>query len=147
VRNGFTAAAAAVLVIGGAAGCSSGEASAKSKPGTLPPGTAALTINGRYLGTTDAVQCAPDKWLTTIRTDHEASGVTVMVSNAQQLAVEFVRIRNLNGFIGSYDRGLQGKATATMSGPTYAITGAAMGFKSAKPSARTTETFAMKVSC
>ena len=147
MRDGFVAAAAAVLVIGGAVGCSSGQASFTSISGTLPPGTAALIIDGRDLGTTDAVQCAPDEWHTTIRTGREASGVTVMVSNAQQLAVEFVQIRNLNGFIGSYDRALQGKAAATMTGSTYVITGAATGFNSTKPSERTTETFAIKVSC
>lgn len=139
------AAAAAVLVIGGAASCSSSQTS--PKPGTLPPGTAALTINGKDLGLTDSVQCAPDEWLTTIRTGHEASGVTVLVSNAQQLAAKFVRIHNLNGFTGSYDRDLQGKAAVTMTGPTYAITGAAMGFNNAKPSELTNETFAIRVSC
>jgi hypothetical protein len=148
MKDRFIAAAAtAVLVIGGAVGCSSNQASPKPKPGTLPPGTAALTINGKDLGVTDSVQCAPDEWLTIIRTGHEASGVTVMVSNAQRLAPEFVRIRDLNGFTGSYDRDLQGKAAVTMTGATYAITGAAMGFNKAEPSELTTETFAIKVSC
>lgn len=147
MKDRFVAAAAtAVLVIGGAVGCSSSRASPKPKPGTLPPGTAALTINGKDLDL-DSVQCAPDEWLTTIRTGHEASGVTVMVSNAHQLAAEFVRIRNLNGFTGSYDRDLRGKAAVMMTGATYAITGAAMGFNNAKPSELTTETFAIKVSC
>ncbi|MDI3313929.1 MAG: lipoprotein LpqH [Mycobacterium sp.] len=147
MKDRFVVAAAALLVIGGAVGCSSNQASPKPKPGTLPPGTAALAINGKDLGTTDAVHCTSDEWLTTIRTGHEDSGVTVMVSNAHQLAAEFVRIRNLNGFTGSYDRDLQGKAAVTMTGPTYAITGAAMGFNNANPSKLTTETFAIKVSC
>lgn len=147
MKNRFVAAAAALLVIGSAVGCSSSQAARKPKPGKLAPRTAALTINSKDLGTTDAVHCAPDEWLTTIRAGHEDSGVTVMVSNAHQLAAEFVRIRNLNGFTGSYDRDLQGKAAVTMTGPTYAITGAAMGFNNAKPSELTTETFAIKVSC
>ncbi|MBS4728620.1 lipoprotein LpqH [Mycobacterium sp. SM1] len=148
MKNRFVAAATAVLVIGGAVGCSSTQVSPKQpKPGTLPPGTAALTMNDKDLGLTDSVQCTPDEWLTTIRTSHEASGVTVMVSNAQQLTAEFVRIRNVNGFTGSYDRDLQGKAAVTMTGATYTITGAAMGFNNAKPSELTTETFTIRVSC
>ncbi len=147
MKNGLVAAAAAVLVIGGAVGCSSSQAASKPKPGTLPPGTAALTMNGKDLGTTDAVHCAPDEWLTTLRTGHEDSGVTVILSNAGQLAAETVRIHNLSGFTGSYDRDLQGKAAVTMTGPTYAITGAAKGFNNAKPSELTTETFALRVSC
>lgn len=114
---------------------------------TLPPGTAVITINGKDLGRTDTVQCAQVESLTTIRTGHEASGATVMVSNAHQLAAEFVRIRDLNGFAGSYDRGLQGNATVTLTGSSYSITGAAAGFNITKPSALTTETFAIKVAC
>ncbi|KAA8954315.1 lipoprotein LpqH [Mycobacterium sp.] len=147
MTNRFAAAAAAVLVIGAAVGCSSSQAAPQAKPGTLAPGTAAITINGKDLGITDAVQCTTAESLTTIRTGHEDSGMTAMVSNTRQLTAEFVRIRNLNGFAGSYDRGLQGKAAVTITGATYTITGAAVGFDRAKPSVLTTETFAIKVAC
>ena len=42
--------AAAGLIIGGSAACSS-EASANQGPATLPPGTAQLTIDGKELPT------------------------------------------------------------------------------------------------
>jgi lipoprotein LpqH len=144
-RVGFIAAAA--LMIGGSAGCSSGEVSAKQEPGTVPPGTAQVTIAGKELSTTRAVQCAPaEKSLTTITTGNDASGATVMVSNAGKLTVEFVRIRNLSGFTGDYNRGLGGDATVALTDNTYQIAGAAFGYgpKSPEP---TTEPFTIKVSC
>ena len=113
----------------------------------IAAGTAVVTINGKDLGVADTVQCAQVESLTIIRTGDEASGATIMVSNAYQLAAELVRIRDLNGFAGSYDRGLQGNATVTLTGSTYSISGAATGFNIAKPSALTTETFAIRVAC
>lgn len=141
------AAVTVIFMVGAAVGCSSSEPSAKPKPGTLPPGTAAVAINGKDLGLTDEVQCTQAEWLTTIRTGDESSGVTVLVSNARKLAAEIVRIRDLNGFAGSYDRDLQGSAAVTLTGSTYAITGTATGFNHIKSSALTTETFAIKVAC
>jgi|GEM_PF-803041 len=146
VTNRLTAATVLLLLVA-AVGCSSSQSSAKPKPGTLPPGTAAVVINGNDLGRTDEVQCTQAEWLTTIRTGRESSGVTVMVSNARKLAAEIVRIRDLDGFAGSYDRGLQGSAAVTLTGSTYAITGTATGFNHTKSSALTTETFAIKVAC
>ena len=64
-----------------------------------------------------------------------------------RLAAEFVRFDNLDGFTGSYERELQGEATVTMTGPTYHITGAALGFNTAKQTELTAETFTIKVSC
>ncbi len=144
-RDVSVAFAAAVVIIGGATGCSPTQAFLK--PGTLPPGTAALTINGKDLGLETSVQCVQDQWLMTIKTGKEASGVTAMISNARQLTAEFIRIRDLDGFTGSYDRRLQGEAAVTMNGDTYAITGAATGFNDAKPTDRATENFAIRVSC
>lgn len=93
------------------------------------------------------MQCAHVGSLTTITTRDDASGVTLMLSNAAKLAAEFVRLRDLEGFIGSYDRDLQGEAVVSMIGPTYGITGTAMGFNRTKPTERTTETFAIRVTC
>ena len=73
----------------------------------MAPGTAKLTIDGKDLPTTRVVHCAPpEQYMTTITTGDDASGATVMVSNAGRLTVELVQIRNLNGFTGGYNRGL-----------------------------------------
>jgi lipoprotein LpqH len=132
VENRICVAAAAVLMIGVAAGCSSDKA-ATPPPGVLPPGTAVLTVDGKDVGR--------------IHTKLDASGVSAMVSNANHLKAEFVRFHDLAGFTGSYERELQGEATVTMTGPTYHITGAALGFNDAARTKLTAETFTIKVSC
>lgn len=137
--------AAAALVIGSGVACSSQHP--KPIPGVLPAGTAQLTIGGTELPTTTSVQCAPpEQALTTIKTGDDASGATAMVSNAEKLTVEFVRIRNLNGFSGDYDRGLKGTATVALTQTTYRITGSAFGYGPKSP-VPTTESFTIMVSC
>jgi len=146
VKNGIGLAAAAMLMIGITAGCSSDKA-APHKPGVLPPGTAALTIDGKDVGTTYSVRCESIEWMTRIHTALDKSGMTAMLSNANHLKAEFVRFQDLGGFTGSYERELQGEATVTMTGPTYHITGAALGFNNAKRTQLAAETFAITVSC
>ena len=135
-----------MLLIGVTAGCSSDQA-APARPGVLPPGTAALSVDGKDVGTTYSVRCESIGWMTRIHTDLHASGVSAMVSNANKLKAEFVRFQDLDGFTGSYEHALQGEAAVTMTGPTYHITGAAMGFNKSEPTLLKAETFSIKVSC
>src|SRR3984957_6193359 len=121
-----------MLWIGVTAGCSSDRA-APARPGVLPPGTAVLTVDGKDVGTTYSVRCESIAWMTRIHTDVQASGVSAMLSNANKLKAEFVRLQDLGGFTGSYERELQGEAAVTMTGPTYPITGAALGFHPEAP--------------
>jgi ipoprotein LpqH len=139
-------AGAAMLLIGVAAGCSSDQA-APARPGVLPPGTAVLSIDGKDVGKTYSVRCESIEWMTRIHTDLHASGVSAMVSNANKLKAEFVRLEDLDGFTGSYEHALQGEAAVTMTGPTYHITGAALGFNHAQPARLKAETFSIEVSC
>jgi hypothetical protein len=96
---------------------------------------------------TAAVDCTVAGPLTTITTDDAQIGVTALVSNEGELTAESVSIRNLGGFTGSYNAGLGGEATVTMTGRTYAITGTATGFATDQPSFRTNGTFTIKVAC
>jgi lipoprotein LpqH len=133
-------------LIGVTAGCSSDQA-APARPGVLPPGTAVLSIDGKDVGKTYSVRCESIDWMTRIHTDLHASGVSAMLSNADKLKAEFVRLDNLDGFTGSYEHALQGEAAVTMTGPTYHITGAALGFNKSEPTRLKAETFSIKVSC
>jgi lipoprotein LpqH len=146
VEKGVCVATAAMLLIGVTAGCSSDQA-APARPGVLPPGTAVLTVDGKDVGTTYSVRCESIDWTTRIHTDVQASGASAMVSNANKLKAEFVRLQDLGGFTGSYERELQGEAAVTMTGPTYHITGAALGFNHAQPTRLKAETFSIAVSC
>ncbi len=136
------------MLVAGTASCSSEPPpAAKPAPGTLTAGTAQVTINGKDVGTTEAVQCVPAGTMTTITTGDNSSGVTAVVSNKAGLTAESVSINNLGGFTGSYNAGLGGNAEVTMAGSTYDITGTADGFATDNPSFRTGGTFAIKVSC
>jgi lipoprotein LpqH len=144
VRTGWAVAAAATLAV---AGCSSGPPDYQPAPGTLVAGTAQVSVNGQNVGTTEAVECTPAGSLTTITTGDQASGITTLISNKDELTAEAVSINNVGGFTGSYNAGLGGTAKVTMSGRTYDITGTADGFDTANPSFRTSGRFAIKVAC
>ena len=144
MKNRVALIAAAALIIGGGAACSS--ETAKRAPGAVTPGTAHLTIDGKELAATGAECAPPEEYLTTITTGSEASGVTAMVSNKGKLAAEFVRIRNLNGFTGDYDRHLGGDATVALTQSTYHIAGTAFGYGPESP-VPTTHQFTIEVAC
>ena len=115
--------------------------------GVLPPGTAVLSVDGRDVGKTYAVSCQTVDWMTRIHTDLHASTVSAMLSNADKLQAEFVRFDDVDGFTGSYEQSLQGEASVTMTGRTYHITGAALGFNNAERTRLTAEKFTINVSC
>jgi ipoprotein LpqH len=138
VKASVCSVAAALMI----AGCSTGNAATPQR-GALPPGTAALSVDGKDAGTTYSVRCESIDWMTRINT----TGLSAMVSRAETLTTDFVRIDDVEGFTGSYERGLQGAATITMTGPTYQITGAALGFTKREPTRLKAETFTLKVSC
>lgn len=136
---------AAALVIGGIAGCSS-PPPIKAKRGTLPPGTAQLSVSDADAGSTQAVRCTDIAWSTIITTGDDRSGTTVMVSSEKKLSVESVQIRNINGFTGNYNVGLEGNASVALTDATYHITGSALGYEPTSI-APTTRPFAIKVAC
>jgi ipoprotein LpqH len=144
--NGKAFVAAMAVVLIGSAGCSSHPAT-KAAPGTLPAGTAELSVNGAAPQATSRVQCESIEWMRTITTDREGSGVSAMLSNAKKLVAEFVRFHDFDGFTGSYDRHLQGEAAVAMTGSTYRIAGTAVGYADANPTKRTTAPFELRVSC
>lgn len=146
VKNRVIFAAAAILTVGVGAACSPRAVQWKPQSATLPAGTARVTVTDKDASTTDSVQCSTVGSLTTIKTGDEASGATVMVSNGGELTVELIRVRNVSGFTGDYDAGLQGEATVAMMGATYDIIGTALGY-SPKSFERITQPIRIKVAC
>jgi lipoprotein LpqH len=109
--------AAAAVLTIGAVAGCSSDKAAAPRPGVLPPGTAVLSVEGKDVGTTHSVRCGSIDWMTKIQTSIDGSSVNAMVSNA------------------------------AMTGPTYHITGAALGFNESEPIRLRAETFTIKVSC
>jgi len=140
VEKSVCAVAAAVLIL---SGCAPGRAAAPPS-GALPPGTAKLTVDGKQIGTTYSVRCESIDWMTRIQVDLQRADVSATLSSADKLTTEFVRLHDVDGFTGSYERARQGEASVTMTGPTYQITGAALGFNKDRPRV---ETFTLTVSC
>lgn len=143
-RSLSAAAVALVAVVTG--GCALGANATESNSEVLPPGMAQFTMNGRDVAASESLQCQINGYLTTLEVTNAEYRVTAMVSNAEDLTVEWVRIHDLNGFTGTYSQGLGDDAKVTMTGPTYHITGTAYGFSSADPE-RVTEMFGMNASC
>jgi ipoprotein LpqH len=146
VQKRFFNATAATLIAAATGACSSSPPTS-ALPGTLPPGTARVTINNRVLPATTAVKCAPIGSLTTITTGDTAAGVTALVSNETGLTTRSVSINDLGGFTGSYMEGLGGRTDVTMADETYLIRGTADGFDTDNPSMRTTGAFTIQVAC
>ena len=146
MKNRFNAAALALLVVGGIAGCSS-PAPARPAAGTLPAGTAEVSINGAATGRTSTVACTVVGPLTTIRTGDDKAGTTSVVDNAHELIVQSAEITNLGGFTGSYWADLGTTAKVQMTGRTIVMNGTATGFNTGNSSFRTTGEFSIRVSC
>ena len=140
--------AALAAVAATSAACSSSPQSPPPAPGALTPGTAEITIDGRDAGTTHSVSCSPAGFLTTITTGDDTSGMSVMVSNRDELTAESISFRNVGGFTGSYNAGLdKPSATVSMTGRTYDIAGTAQGFRTDNASFNAQSRFTVKVAC
>ncbi|MGE2736622.1 lipoprotein LpqH [Mycolicibacterium vaccae] len=129
------------------AGCSSPPPEYTPPPGALVPGTAQVIVDGSDAGTTESVQCDPAGSLMSIRTGSDESGLSVLVDGQDGLQVREVGIRDLGGFTGSYNDGLGGEASVTLTDRTYEISGTADGFQTDNPSFRSSSTFHIKIAC
>ena len=141
----FIAGAAAVAVA--LTGCSGGEPPRSGPPGSLPPGTAEISLAGAGLGRTDDVSCSSTGSSSTINTGDETAGTTSSVDRSDGLTVQYAQMRNVEGFTGSYWANLGSEAEVAMTQSTFLITGTATGFEENNPRARTSKTFSIRVAC
>ena len=139
--------AIAVAAIAAVAGCSSTPPTSHQPPGSLPPTTAQVTVNGQSVGTTHHVECTQDGWMHTIKTGDEKSGVTVVVDTGDAVRAESVVITNVGDFTGSVYENKIGKAEATIIGTTFRVNGTAEGATNAEPNQPTTANFDIKANC
>ncbi len=135
-----------VAVMAAVAGCAS-PGSATQPPGSLPAGTAEVTIDGAGVDTTHSVRCTSEGAVTTIATGDDRAGTTSAVDTAEGVEVQFAQIRNLGGFTGSYWAQLGPDAKVDITGRTFHLKGTADGFNDRNPSARISQTFSIRVAC
>jgi ipoprotein LpqH len=147
MRSEKRSAVIAVAVITAAAGCSSTPPTSHQPPGSLPPTTAQVTVNGQSAETTHHLECSQDGWMHTIKTGDDKSGVTVVVDTGNTVSAKSVVITNVGDFTGSVYENKIGKADATMIGNTFRVTGTAEGATTAEPNQPTTADFEIKANC
>ncbi|WP_161600577.1 lipoprotein LpqH [Mycolicibacterium hodleri] len=135
-----------VLTIACITGCSS-PSSAPRQQGSMPVGTAEVTVNDQKLATSKSVACSIEQATTTIQTGDDNAGTTVIVDNSGKPVARSVVIRNLGGFTGSYSQDLGPSADVKWTGRTVTVAGTADGFNADNPSVRATGQFSIAVSC
>jgi ipoprotein LpqH len=130
-----------------AVACSSQPANSPQPPGSLPPATAQVTVNGQSAGTTHRVECSQDGWTHTIKTGDEKSGVRVVVDTGDSVTAKSVVITNVGDFTGSVWEDKIGNASAAMIGNTFRVNGTAEGANNANSNQPATANFEIKANC
>ncbi len=137
--NRFVAAAALVLVAA-AAGCSSPEPA-------LGGTTAKVTINGQSTGGAHPVVCTQTGWLWQIQTPDHAKGFIAALDTGDDVSVQSVTFSDFGGFSGTYWKGNIGEAEVTGTGGKFTITGSAHGNFTDNPSNAVSTTFRIEANC
>jgi len=131
--------AAAVLVIASMAGCAETQ--------TVPRKAAHLTIAGATHATSPAV-CGQDQGYRTIDiSDRDGKVEAVLLFSDARVIPQWVKIRNVDGFTGSFWQGGVGSAHADVARGAFTITGSAYGINSANPNKVVTTDFKIAADC
>jgi Mycobacterium 19 kDa lipoprotein antigen len=132
-------AAAAVLVIASMAGCAETQ--------TVSRKAAQLTIAGAT-HTTSPAACSQDQGYRTIDiSDRDGKVEAVLLFSEARVIPQWVKIRNVDGFTGSFWQGGVGSARADVARGAFTITGSAYGINSANPNKVVTTDFKVAAEC
>ncbi|OBH08828.1 MULTISPECIES: lipoprotein LpqH [unclassified Mycobacterium] len=129
-----------VLIAGvGVAGCGAGP--------TVPRKAARLTIDGAT-HTTRPPACSQNQQYRTIDIKDRDGGVeAVVLTSGYRVMPQWVKIRNVDGFTGSFWEGGVGDAHADVTNDAYTITGSAYGINSSNPDKVVTTEFKIIAEC
>lgn len=131
--------AAAVLVIAGMAGCAETQ--------TVPRKAAHLTIAGAT-HTTSHAACSQNQGYRTIDISDRGGKVeAVLLLSGARAIPQWVKIRNVDHFTGSFWQGGVGSARADVSVGGFTITGSAYGINSDNPNKVVTTDFTVAAEC
>jgi Mycobacterium 19 kDa lipoprotein antigen len=131
--------AVAFVVVAGVAGCAGTQ--------TTPRNAARLTIDDAT-HTTRPPACSQDQSYRTIDIrDHGGQVEAVVLLSGNRVIPQWVKIRNIDGFTGSFWEGGVGDAHADVTGSAYTITGSAYGINSGNPNKVITSDFKIIAEC
>jgi hypothetical protein len=137
VRNRMVA--IALLVVVSVAGC------AQSR--TTPLKAARLTIDGATHTTRPPACSQMQSYRTIDIRDHDGQVEAVVLLSADRAIPQWVEIRDIDGFTGSFWEGGVGSAHADLTNSAYTITGSAYGINSNNPNKVITTDFKISAEC
>jgi hypothetical protein len=133
------AVALAALMIAGVAGCAESQ--------TVPRKAARLMIDGATRTTAPAA-CSQDQAYRTIDISDRGGKVeAVVLLSGEKVTPQWVKIRNVNGFTGSFWQGGVGNARAEVTRTAFTITGSAYGINNDRPDKVVTTDFKITAEC
>ncbi|WP_406815555.1 lipoprotein LpqH [Mycobacterium sp. M23085] len=140
MQNRFLAVALAVAgVVVSVAGCSAGQ--------TTPRRAARLTIDGAT-HTTRPPACRQDQMYRTISIpDRDGAVEAVVLLSGYRVMPQWVKIRNIDGFTGSFWQGGVGDAHVDLTNDAFTITGSAYGINSSNPNKVVNTDFKIVAQC
>jgi hypothetical protein len=116
-------------------------------PETVPRKAARLTVDGTT-HTTSPADCRQDQSYRTIDIRDRGGEVEAVVSLSGYRAIpQWVKIRNIDGFTGSFWQGGVGDAHADVTNRSYTIAGSAYGISNANPNKTVTTDFKISAEC
>jgi Mycobacterium 19 kDa lipoprotein antigen len=131
--------ALAVLVIASVAGCAESQ--------TVSRKAAHLTIDGAT-HTTPPAACSQDQGYRTVDIpDRDGKVEAVVLLSGDRVIPQWVKIRNIDGFTGSFWEGGVGNAHADVTRSAFTITGSAYGINTSNPNKAVTTDFTITAEC
>ncbi|OJZ74268.1 hypothetical protein BRW65_09865 [Mycobacterium paraffinicum] len=139
MRNRLLAVVFLVIAGVGLAGCGQAQ--------TTPRKAARLTIDGATHSTRPP-SCSQNQQYRTIDIkDHDGGVEAVVLTSGYRVMPQWVKIRNVDGFTGSFWEGGVGDAHAEVTNDAYTITGSAYGINSSNPNKVVTTEFKISAEC
>jgi Mycobacterium 19 kDa lipoprotein antigen len=129
----------ALVLVATIAGCGAAE--------TIPRHAARLTIDGNT-HTTRPPACSQIQGYRTIDIlDHDGRVEAVVLLSGERVIPQWVKIRNVGGFTGSFWQGGVGDAHVDLAQNAYTITGSAYGINNSNPNKVVTTDFKIAAEC
>ena len=132
-------AAVALALVATTAGCGTAE--------TIPRHAARLTIDGNTHTTRPPACSQLQEYRTIDILDHDGRVEAVVLLSGERVIPQWVKIRNVSGFTGSFWQGGVGDAHVDLAQNTYTITGSAYGINGSNPDKVVTTDFKITAEC
>ncbi|MDT5138102.1 MAG: hypothetical protein QOD58_2364 [Mycobacterium sp.] len=140
MQNRLVAAAGITLaLVGTVSGCGDAQ--------TVPRKAAHLTIDGNAVTARPPACSQVESYRTIDIRDRDGQVQAVMLISGDRVLPQFVKIRNIDGFTGSYYEGGVGDAKVDVAKNTYTITGSASGINNDNPNKVVTTDFKISAEC